>query len=185
MGGALWRVDVSSTRRCPCERGCGPEAGIVPTELSSARRRSWMVRPSLAFSQSSADVAAGKRILYAAQDPEDDAPREASRFAAGDAPTNAFGCRASACDVGDCARCRALWAPAEYALRWPCRRTEGVPCGTDVMRPTYAWVIPASTSFVQSTEWRPSRNCLIRAARRRRQCPKARPSAGSKRSGEH
>ena len=37
MGGALWRVDVPSTRRCPCERGCGPGAGIVPTELCSAR----------------------------------------------------------------------------------------------------------------------------------------------------
>ena len=37
-----------------------------------------------------------------------------------------------------CARCRALWAPARCALRWPLRRTEEVPCGTDVMKPTYA-----------------------------------------------
>ena len=32
---------------------------------------------------------------------------------------------------GNCARYRALWAPAGCALRWPCRRTEGVPSGTD------------------------------------------------------
>jgi len=48
---------------------------------------------------------------------------------------------------GGCARCRALWAPAECALRRPCRRTEGVPCGTDVMMSTYACAISASTIF--------------------------------------
>ena len=46
-----------------------------------------------------------------------------------------------------CARCRALWALAECALRWPWRRTEGVPWGTDVMMSTYACAIPASTLF--------------------------------------
>jgi hypothetical protein len=30
-----------------------------------------------------------------------------------------------------CARYRAPWATAGCALRWPCRRTEGVPSGTD------------------------------------------------------
>jgi hypothetical protein len=32
---------------------------------------------------------------------------------------------------GSCARYRALWATAGCALRWPCRRTEEVPSGTD------------------------------------------------------
>src|SRR6516162_228999 len=130
LGGALWRVDVSSTRRCPCERGCGPEAGIVPTELCSARRRSWMVRPSRAFSQSSADIAAGERILCAARDPEDDTRREVSRFAAQSTPTNhSWSSCITLRFLGGCARYRALWAPAECALRRPCGRTGGVPCG--------------------------------------------------------
>jgi len=37
-----------------------------------------------------------------------------------------------------------LWAPAECALRWPWRRTEEVPCGTDVMMSTYAHTISTS-----------------------------------------
>ena len=35
-------------------------------------------------------------------------------------------------------------AAAGCALRRPLGRTEGVPCGTDVMMPTYACAIPAS-----------------------------------------
>ena len=46
-----------------------------------------------------------------------------------------FGRRASVCDFGDCARCRALWAPTGCALRWPFGRTEEVPCGSDVITP--------------------------------------------------
>jgi hypothetical protein len=49
-------------------------------------------------------------------------------------------------------------APAECALRWPWRRTEGVPCGTDVMKSTYACAISASTLFECSTSPRPSRS---------------------------
>jgi hypothetical protein len=84
----------------------------------------------------------------------------------------------------ECARCRALWAPAGCALRLPLGRTEDVPCGTDVMTPTYSCAIRTSTSERPSHE-PPSRKSQARAARRRRQCPKARRPAGSKRSGEH
>ena len=160
MGGALWRVDVSSTRRCPCERGCGPEAGIVPTELCSARRRSWMVRPSHAFNQSRADVAAGERILCAARNPEDDAPREALRFAAQSMSTNRsrpsgitlrfFGVALEAVPCGRRPNARSVGRGGE---RRECRG------GTDVMMSTYARAIPASTIFECSTACRPSRNC--------------------------
>lgn len=84
-----------------------------------------------------------------------------------------------------CARCRALSAPAVCALRWPFGRMEDVPCGTDVMTPTYSCAIRTSTPSERSSDAPPSRKSQTRAARRRCQCPKARPSAGSKRSEEH
>jgi hypothetical protein len=60
-----------------------------------------------------------------------------------------------------------------------------VPCGTDVMTSTYSCAIRASTPSERPSHEPPSRKSQTCAARRRRQCPKARPSAGSKRSEEH
>jgi len=158
MGGALWRVDVPSTRRCPCERGCGPGAGIVPTELCSARWRSWMLRSSDAFSQSQGNAmplvnaSSAQRVILRMTRSERD--RGCSSI---DANELRFVVVHHSAIFWGCARCRALWAPAECALRRPCRRTEGVPCGTDVMMSTYACAIPASTIFEWSTGCRPSR----------------------------
>ena len=50
-----------------------------------------------------------------------------------------------ALDAGPCGR----WPDARSVGPW--RRTEGVPCGTDVMMSTYACGIPASTLFERST----------------------------------
>ena len=103
-------------------------------------------------------------------------------------PTTVLGSRATDCDVLrialDAVPCGRR-PDARSVGRWPLRRMEGVPCGTDAMTPTYARAISSSSSFERSARPPPSRNCLTRAARRRRQCPKARPSAGSKRSEEH
>ncbi len=59
-----------------------------------------------------------------------------------------------------------------------------MPCGTDVMTPTYSCAIRRSTPSERPSHEPPSRKSQTRAARRRRQRPKARPSAGSKRSEE-
>src|SRR5262245_48298940 len=92
--------------------------------------------------------AAGERVLCTARDREDDARREASRFADQSTPTNhSWSSCITPRFLGGCARYRALWAPAECALRRPCGRTEGVACGTDVRMSTYACAIPASTIF--------------------------------------
>jgi hypothetical protein len=130
--------------------------------------------------------AAGERIPFAAAGPKDDAPREVTRFAAhrcGD-QRSSFSCNGLRCGE-ESARCCALRTPTGCALRWPLRRTEGVPCGTGVMTPPYACAMRASTTSAWSSCGRPSRKSPRRAARRRRQCPKARPPAGSKRSEEH
>lgn len=70
-----------------------------------------------------------------------------------------------------------LWAPAGCALRWPLGRTEDVPCGTDVMTPTYSCAIRTSTPSERPSHDPPSRKSQIRAARRRRQCPQG-PAPG-------
>lgn len=77
-----------------------------------------------------------------------------------------------------------MGAPAGCALRCPSGRTEDVPCGTDVMTPTYSCAIRRSTPSERPSHEPPSRKSQTRAARSRRQRPKARPSAGSKRSEE-
>jgi hypothetical protein len=65
---------------------------------------------------------------------------------------------------------------------------EGVPWGTDAIRQDTPAQIRRQLAFsapAEPSETCPSRNSPSRAARRRRQCPQARPCAGSKRSEEH
>ena|SRR5438309_3756775 len=161
MGGALWRVDVAidAPVRVSADAGLKPASSRRSYALRGDDRE-WFDRPLRSVDPAHRG-AAGERILLAPYDPEDDTPREVTRFAVhecADRPSRSSdnGLRY----VRICARCRALWAPAGCALRWPWRRTEGVPCGTDVMKPTYACAISSSTSFEQSTRWQPSRSCL-------------------------
>ena len=175
-----------STRRCPCERGCGPGAGIVRRSFAPSGDRGVGTTVGRAFKQARGLSAPGERCLSVAHGSENDAPREVTMFTSHmRAAHQPFLAVLRLRRSEGCARCRALWAPTGCALRWPLRRTEDVPCGTDVMTATYARAISSSSSFDPSARRPPSRKCLRRAARRRRQCPKARPSAGSKRSEEH
>lgn len=152
-----WRA---LARRCVGRRAdvrVSADAGLKPassrrSSAPSGDDREWFDR-LLRSVRPGQRNATGERIPFAARDPEDDARREVTRLAVHVAcrPT-VVGRRATDCDaVEDCARCRALWAPTGCALRWPLRRTEEVPCGTDVMTLTYACAIRASTSFECST----------------------------------
>jgi hypothetical protein len=106
-----------------------------------------MLRPSVAFSQSQGDAmplvnaSSARRVILRMTRGE-----RHRGFADQSTPANHSwsSCVTLRC-LGGCARYRALWAPAECALRRPWRRTEGVPCGTDVMMSTYACAILSST----------------------------------------
>ena len=108
-----------------------------------------MTRPSVERSdRTRARSRPGERCLVAARGPENATPREAMKFAAYGVQINRsrWSCNRLRCCEG-CAPNRALGASAECALRMPLWRTGGVPCGTDVMSPTYARAMFASTSF--------------------------------------
>jgi hypothetical protein len=66
----------------------------------------------------------------------------------GDEPL--LGRRASVCDVWGLRSMSCPVGADRMRAPWPLGRTEQVPCGTDVMTPTYACAIPPSTSFEQS-----------------------------------
>jgi hypothetical protein len=156
-----------------------------PSELCSERRQ-WCRHDRLSSVQTGQGSVPGERCLSVAHGRENDAPREVTMFTDHMRAAHQPFSKVRRLRRGEgCARCRALWAPTGCALRWPLRRTEDVPCGTDVMTATYARAISSSSSFDPSARRPPSRKCLRRAARTRRQCPKARRSAGSKRSEEH
>ena len=76
---------------------------------------------------------------------------------------------------------RALRATTGNALCMHWCDAEDVPWGTDAIHQDTPAEIPRQLAFLgppESSESRPSRNSPRRAARRRRQCPKARPRPG-------
>lgn len=60
---------------------------------------------------------------------------------------------------GDCARLVPYGRRSDARAPLPWRQAEGVPCGTDVLTPTYAFATDPSISFESSTRWPPSRSC--------------------------
>ena len=167
-----------STRRCPCERGCGSATGITRRGFASGGDRV-RLRPLSDVQASQRPASLGERRLCRRMVLR---TMHGERSRCSQLTNEQIRLRRS---EEKCARCRALWAPAGCALRWPLGRTEDVPCGTDVMTSTYSCAIRPSTPSERPSHEPPSRKSQTRAARRRRQCPKARRPAGSKRSAEH
>ena len=102
-----------------------------------------MTLPSIGRSgQPGACRAGGERYLISARGPENTTPREAEKLAAYSVQIDRSrrSCNRLRCSE-DALQTVPLGRLAECALRKPLRRSEGVPCGTDVMRPPYARVM--------------------------------------------
>jgi hypothetical protein len=146
MDGALWRVEVY--RRADVR--VSADAGLEP---ASSRRsyaprgddREWFDRPLRLVDQGNAvplvNASSARRVILRMMRRERYRGLQLNRRA--DEPLSVVVYQSAM--FGSCARYGALWAPAGCALRWPCRRTEEVPSGTDVMMSTDACAIPAST----------------------------------------
>jgi hypothetical protein len=175
------------------ERGCGPESRhrAAGARLRAVTVVAWHATVICDAFGRDMDARAPRRTpLSATPGLRGDAPKRVRLIAIQDAPVHAQ-CENAAArrDVVGVRLNRALegddWKRALHALGAMRRMC---PWGTDAIHQHTPAEIPrqlASLSPPEASESRPSRNSPGRAARRRRQCPKARPPAGSKRSEEH
>jgi hypothetical protein len=167
----MWR----STRRCPCERGCGSETGIIRRSLLRAVTGcGYDLCQAFKRARNPGERRLCQRMVLRTMRGERSRCSQLTSV-----QVRLRRREEDAHDAVPCGRRPDARSAGPWGERRMCR------AALTVMTPTYSCAIRASTPSERPSHEPPSRKSQRRAARRRRQCPHAPPAAGSKRSEEH